>query len=136
MSRKERGAAAVEFAIILPVLFLVVAGIIDFGRYFFVQIQLTNAAREGARAAIVLPNPTAADLTTIRQRALAATAGVPSAAATIVASCSSASPSNATVQVSAPFAWILLGPAVRMAHGTFSGVNGPIVATGVMRCGG
>lgn len=46
---RERGAAAVEMAIVLPLLVLVLGGIIDFGRYFFSQVVLTNAAREGAR---------------------------------------------------------------------------------------
>ena len=52
-TRRERGAAAVEFALLLPVLVLLVGGIVDYGRYFFTQLQLTNAAREGARAGIV-----------------------------------------------------------------------------------
>jgi Flp pilus assembly pilin Flp len=48
--RGERGAAAVEFALVLPVLLLVIFGIIDFGRMLNAQITLTEAAREGARA--------------------------------------------------------------------------------------
>ncbi|WP_299167109.1 TadE/TadG family type IV pilus assembly protein [uncultured Arthrobacter sp.] len=46
---KERGAAAVEFAILLPVLLLLLLGIMEFGRAYNAQIALTNAAREGAR---------------------------------------------------------------------------------------
>jgi Flp pilus assembly protein TadG len=45
----QRGAAAVEFAIILPLLVSLVLGTIDWGYYFFVQQVVTNAAREGAR---------------------------------------------------------------------------------------
>ena len=45
----ERGAAAVEFALILPVLLILVLGLVEFGRAFNVQISLSNAAREGAR---------------------------------------------------------------------------------------
>lgn len=41
----------VEFALILPLLLLVLGGIIDFGRAYYEQIVLTNAAREGARMA-------------------------------------------------------------------------------------
>lgn len=60
----ERGAAAmVEFAIIAPVLLLFVFGIIEYGRYFFLYSNLTNAAREGARLAAVTPLNTAADRT-------------------------------------------------------------------------
>ena len=49
----ERGAAAVEFALIASVLFLFVFGIIEFGRIFSELEVLTSAAREGARAAAV-----------------------------------------------------------------------------------
>ncbi|HZZ83152.1 MAG TPA: TadE family protein [Anaeromyxobacteraceae bacterium] len=48
--RRERGAAAVEFAILLPVLLLLVLGAMDWGYYFFVEQVIVNAAREGARA--------------------------------------------------------------------------------------
>lgn len=135
MARSERGASAVEFAIVLPVLLLVIAGIVDFGRYFFTQIQVTNAAREGVRAAIVLPNPAPSDMTAITQRALAGVAGVPAAAATVVATCPAPSPSNASVRVTAPFDWIVMGPAIRMVGGSW-GFSGPVAATGVMRCEG
>ena len=45
----DRGATAVEFALVLPLLLLLVFGIIDFGRALNAQITLTQAAREGAR---------------------------------------------------------------------------------------
>lgn len=48
-SRRERGAAAVEMAIVLPLLLLVLGGILEFGRALFIQNMATNAAREGAR---------------------------------------------------------------------------------------
>jgi Flp pilus assembly protein TadG len=47
---RERGAAAVELAIILPLLLLIVFGIIEFGRGYEVKVQLTGSVREGARA--------------------------------------------------------------------------------------
>jgi len=46
----ETGAAAVEFAIVLPLLLMLVLGGLDWGYYFFVAQVTTNAAREGARA--------------------------------------------------------------------------------------
>ena len=48
---RDRGATAVEFALLLPLLLLIVFGIIDFGRALNAQITLTQAAREGARLA-------------------------------------------------------------------------------------
>jgi Flp pilus assembly protein TadG len=49
----SRGQALVEFALVAPLFFLMLFAIIDFGRYvYYVQI-LNNAAREGARYAIV-----------------------------------------------------------------------------------
>ena len=47
--RSDRGAAAVEFALIIPVLLLLVFGIIEFARLYNEQISLTNAARSAAR---------------------------------------------------------------------------------------
>jgi Flp pilus assembly protein TadG len=61
--RHRRGAAVVEFAVVAPVYFLFVFGIIEFGRMVMVQQILTNAAREGARVG-VLDNSTTSDVTT------------------------------------------------------------------------
>jgi Flp pilus assembly protein TadG len=47
----EHGAVAVEFAIIVPVLLLLVFGIIDFGHAYFVRHVLQDSCREGARYA-------------------------------------------------------------------------------------
>lgn len=50
-SEAERGAIAVEFAIVVPVFLLILLFAIDAGRIFFVKISLLNAASQGARAA-------------------------------------------------------------------------------------
>jgi Flp pilus assembly pilin Flp len=52
-SRDEDGAAAVEFALLLPLLVLLLFGFIQFGLAFNTRIQATNAAREAARQAVV-----------------------------------------------------------------------------------
>ena len=51
--RATRAQALVEFALVAPVFFLILFGIIDFGRYVYYTQVLNNAAREGARYAIV-----------------------------------------------------------------------------------
>ena len=55
--RGSRGQSAVEFALVLPLLFLLIFGIVDFGRAMFYQNEITNATREGARIAILASNP-------------------------------------------------------------------------------
>jgi Flp pilus assembly protein TadG len=56
--RREDGAAMVEFALIAPLLFALIFGIIDFGRALFLMNNLTAAVREGARLAAVQSDPT------------------------------------------------------------------------------
>jgi hypothetical protein len=51
--RARRGQNLVEFALVAPLLFLFIFGIIEFGWAFYVYSELTNAAREGARFAAV-----------------------------------------------------------------------------------
>ena len=60
--RSERGAELIEFALCFPLLLIVVLGILDFGFLFQRYEVVTNAAREGARIA-VLPGYAAADVT-------------------------------------------------------------------------
>lgn len=50
-ARRMKGTSVVEFALVAPVFFLLCAGIIDFGRLFFVQMTLQDALRQAARYA-------------------------------------------------------------------------------------
>lgn len=49
--RSARGQSAVEFALVLPVFFLLIFTVMDFGRMFFVQENIQRAVEEGARYA-------------------------------------------------------------------------------------
>ncbi len=51
--RSERGVAAIEFAIVLPFVLLVLAGIIQFGFVLFLQSHVADVARETARSVAV-----------------------------------------------------------------------------------
>jgi len=51
--RADRGAAAVEFALVCVLLVMLLVGIVEFGRAYSAQLAVTHAAREGARAAAV-----------------------------------------------------------------------------------
>ncbi len=56
----ERGAVAVEFALLAPVLVLLLLGIMEFGRAYNTQVSLSNAAREGVRVMAISNDQTAA----------------------------------------------------------------------------
>lgn len=51
-SRRERGNVAVELAMAMPLLLLIIAGVVDLGMLFWEKHVITNATREGARAAV------------------------------------------------------------------------------------
>lgn len=53
-SGRANGVAAVEFAILLPVLILIVVGTLEWGRYFTIRESVIHAAREGARGGTLL----------------------------------------------------------------------------------
>lgn len=57
----NRGASMVEFALVLPVLLLILFGIIEFGIIIYNQQVITNASREGARFGIVSVDPRKSD---------------------------------------------------------------------------
>jgi Flp pilus assembly protein TadG len=54
---RQKGAALVEFAVVLPILVLLLIGMMEFGLLLYNQHVLTNASREGARYGIVARTP-------------------------------------------------------------------------------
>jgi hypothetical protein len=51
--RDEKGVAAIEFALVLPILLILLFGIVEFSLLLYDKAMITNASREGARAGIV-----------------------------------------------------------------------------------
>jgi Flp pilus assembly protein TadG len=51
--RSRAGQSLVEMAMVLPILTILTFGLVDFGRGYYFQVSVTNAAREGARVAIL-----------------------------------------------------------------------------------
>jgi len=136
--RSARGAELVEFALILPVLLLVVAGIIDFGFLFQRYESLTNAAREGARVG-VLPGYAAADVTA-RVDAFASAAGLPetptTTVATVVVDPGGGRPTYNTISVTVqhPYTFFMLGPVAGLLGSSFGTVT--LSANSTMRVEG
>ena len=79
----RRGAAAVEMAIVLPLFFLVVLGIIEFGRALMVSQLLTTAARDAGRVAIMGGSSTA-EVEQVVKDFVVATVGVAEADVAVV----------------------------------------------------
>jgi Flp pilus assembly protein TadG len=55
--RRHSGQSMVEFAVLAPVFFMLLLGTIDLGRAVYIYNSISDAAREGARAAIPFDNP-------------------------------------------------------------------------------
>ncbi len=66
----DRGAAVVEFVLVLPLLLLLIVGMVQFGRIYSMQIQLTGAANDGARYLSVNPTDTTGARTRTQNAAL------------------------------------------------------------------
>ena len=69
LGRDQRGAAAVEFAFIMPILLLMFSGILQFGSVMFLENHMTNVAREASRR-VAVGELTEADAATMVQGAL------------------------------------------------------------------
>jgi Flp pilus assembly protein TadG len=63
---------AVEFVILLPLFLLILVGIMEFGHIFYVRHTLTNASREGARAAVLFHSPASERVSWARAQATTA----------------------------------------------------------------
>lgn len=104
--RKYRqGAAVVEFALVAPIFFLLVFGMIEWGRMVMVQQVLTNASREGARKAVLEGISTADVQTAVNDYLTNAGITAPSVGVTVTSS-SPVPPDYAnsmTVNVTVPF---------------------------------
>ncbi|MGN7199268.1 TadE/TadG family type IV pilus assembly protein [Arthrobacter sp. SAFR-044] len=131
--RKEKGAVAVEMAIVLPLLLLILLGIIEFGRAYNVQVSLTQAAREGARYAAIHHADPGLNVQAAALAAAPSLSGLTVNVTDNASSCSSGSNVQVTTKVSLPSLTGFLDAGFFGAPRIF-----PLSMTGVgvMRCGG
>ncbi len=119
LRKGERGSALIEAALTLPLLLLVSVGIFEFGRVFQTWQVLTNAAREGARMA-VLPGMASPDIQTrVRQYLQDGQLGGYAGATIDVDRSASISigagtASTSVVTVNYPFNFMVLNPVARL----------------------
>jgi Flp pilus assembly protein TadG len=135
----ERGAAIIEVALTLPLLLLVSVGIFEFGRAYQTSQILTNAAREGARIA-VLPNPVAgaAEARVREYLQMGGLAYDTSVGVTITPVNTSmgvgATAPGSQVTVAYPFEFIVLQPVAQLiVNGSMAGSPITVTATSIMR---
>ncbi|WP_222193070.1 TadE/TadG family type IV pilus assembly protein [Modestobacter italicus] len=121
----ERGAAAVEFALVVPVLLLLLVGIMEFSKAFNTQATLSAAAREGART--VATAGTAVSALSIVQSA-AGTLGIPTSAISITPLTCVGAPAGTTVTVTVTHRQTFLGGVLGSSGVTLTG-------RAAMRCG-
>ncbi|GAA3639276.1 TadE/TadG family type IV pilus assembly protein [Microlunatus ginsengisoli] len=129
--QSERGAAALEFALVVPVLLVLVLGIAEFGRAFYTQITLSAAAREGVRVMALSTTPATA-VANAKSATINAATGLGLTGGQIVvtpgAGCPNPNTAGAqatvTINYSMPFITDMFGPSISL-HGK-----------GVMRCNG
>lgn len=122
-SPSERGAVAVEFALIAPVLIMLLLGIMEFGRAYNAQVTLTNAAREAVRAMAINNSQTAAK------------SAAESAASSLTPSLDG---SNILFSGTTCAVGSQMTVTVKYTLNTITGITGPFAMTGkgTMLCGG
>lgn len=106
----ERGASAVEFALLLPVLMIILFGIIEFSMALYRQAILTNASREGARLGIVQSNPpiTTAAVNARIDTYLTAGGITPGNVARTISAITTVTGSPVTVTLTLPYTYVVL----------------------------
>ncbi|MEE2568113.1 TadE/TadG family type IV pilus assembly protein [Pseudarthrobacter sp. J64] len=122
MEDSSRGAIAVEFALVAPVLLLLVAGIIEFSNIFNAQVSVTQAAREAARNMAIHNNQG-----TATTAARVGAPGLDTSSFALAFSPTACAP-NTNIKVTISYT----APGITGVFGTGFGVTG----VGAMRCGG
>ena len=134
--RSERGAALIEAAMIMPMILLISVGIFEFGRAYQTSQVLTNAAREGARLA-VLEGPTDADVRA-RVNQYVTDGGLTSLSDANIQinrlAPLTGSATASTVTITYPFEFMVLNPVVRLiAPASTTGAPITLTAATLMR---
>ena len=126
--RSEKGAALLEAAITVPIILLISVGIFEFGRAYQTWQVLTNAAREGARIAVI-NGTTDADVTA-RVRAYMQAGSLPNyATATVTVTRTialTAADTASKIQINYPFQFMVLNPVVRLVAPSDTKTGAPI----------
>jgi Flp pilus assembly protein TadG len=129
----EQGQSLLEMALVLPMLLALVIGIVELGRAWNVRQVITNAAREGARLAVVNSTPDE-DTVQAAVESRLEDAGLDPGTATIEIDRSGGIIGQlSTVNVSYPHTFLFLGPVVDLLTEDASGIPGSITIASTAR---
>ena len=137
--RSQRGAALLETAMTLPLVLLITVGIVEFGRAYQTWQVLTNAAREGARVAVLPGTDDTAVQDRVEDYLEAGQVSYPDSATVVITrnnviSIGTGTATASRVQVDYPFQFIVLQPVAQLvSSGTTVGAPITMSATAMMR---
>ena len=113
--RNQRGAALIETAITIPIVLLICVSVFEFGRAYQTFQVLTNAAREGARMAVIVANTDQQVTDTVRNYLTSGRLSDPASAVIVVNRAEPMGINTASkVTVSYPFSFIVLNPVAKL----------------------
>ena len=134
--RNQRGAALLETAITIPLVLLVTVSVFEFGRAYQTWQVLTNAAREGARVAVLADATDAQITSTVRNYMQSGQLPKATAATINVERSVPFGPNTASrITVTYPFDFIVLNPVARLVQSTSTAGKGTtmMMSTALMR---
>jgi Flp pilus assembly protein TadG len=119
--RNERGAALIEAAVTIPLLLLISVAIFEFGRAYQTWQVLTNAAREGARVAVIAGTSNQAVTDAVRNYMNVGRLPLADSAPIVIDRSAPLGPNNGSqVTINYPFEFMVIGPIARMINPTSS----------------
>ncbi|HYT67375.1 MAG TPA: TadE/TadG family type IV pilus assembly protein [Vicinamibacterales bacterium] len=126
--KSQKGAALIEAAVTVPIILLISVGIFEFGRAYQTQQVLTNAAREGARLAVIEGTTDAEVRTRVRDYLKGgglkdlSDSQIPISRTVALTGTTTAS----SVEIDYPFEFMVLNPVVRLVAPADTTTGGPI----------
>jgi Flp pilus assembly protein TadG len=132
LMKNQRGAALLETAITLPIILLISVGIFEFGRAYQTWQVLTNAAREGARVAVIAGTSEAQIKQAVKDYAGIGNLAVADGHIAINQSVALGTWTGSEVTISFPFNFMMLGPIARLVNPS-STAGAPLTMTAVAR---
>jgi Flp pilus assembly protein TadG len=136
--RNERGAALIETAFTVPLIIAVCVGIFEFGRAFQTWQVLTNAAREGARVAVLADTTNDQVVTTVKAYLASGAledAKIKATSVTVERTVPFGSNTASKITVTYPFDFMMLNPVMQLLNSASSTGKGTkmMVSSALMR---